>query len=101
MALYTQLYDLQNDSVLMNRTCIAVADIAMDIYAEVNTTPNHANRLLWAKDALDSPISKAPGMLRVALVKNKALTTAQIQGADDPTLKAALAGVVDLFATGA
>lgn len=100
MATYAELYDLTNDSNLINRTAMAVADIAKDISAEAGTVTNHANRLIWAKQAFQNPRAKAPEMLTVALVSNKGLTPANIQAVTDVNLKTAIAGVVDLFATG-
>lgn len=100
MALYQELYDLTNEPALLNRITVAVVVAAEVARIEVVETPNHANRLLWAKAAMLNPGVYALPMLRAALAQNKALTVAQIQGASDATLQTAINNVVNLFATG-
>lgn len=100
MATYSELYGLHNDSALRNRIAVAVVVAAEAIRNESDQTTNHANRLVWAKEALADPKGKAEQMLWGALAQNSGLTVVQITGASDAALQTAVNNVVDLFATG-
>lgn len=102
MATYSELYQLaQQDAALRNRCAVAVVVAAEAIRTEAGATPNHANRLVWAADALARPAYWGERMLWAALAQNRALTVAQIQGATDAGLQTAIQNTIDLFATGA
>lgn len=98
MAEYVELYDLWNESELRNRVTVAVVVAAEAIWGEVDTTPNHANRLLWARATLESPVLVASAMFRFVLAANKGATPETILGAPDATIQSAIDGVVNLFA---
>lgn len=99
MATYSELYQLaQTDSALRSRATVAVVVAADTIRTEAGATPNHANRILWAVDALARPGYWGERMLWAALAQNRASTVAQIQGATDAALQAAINNVIDLFA---
>lgn len=100
MATYQELYDLANDTALLNRVATAVVMATETIRTEAPATTNHANRLLWAKAAMLNPASYAVAMLRAALAQNAGLTKAQIQAASDASLQTAITNVVDIFANG-
>ena len=79
----------------------AACDIVADaIRSEAAETPNHANRLVWAKEVLSQPFESAVGMLREVLAANAALTVAQITAATDAAIQVAVNNAVNLFATG-
>lgn len=100
MAAYEELYSLWHESDLKNKVAVAVVVAAEIIQDEVETTPNHANRLIWAKEALESTASKTDPMYRIVLAENRDMTMAQILGASDTAIQNAVDGAVDLFATG-
>ena len=100
MATYSELYGLWHESDLKNKVAVAVVVAAETIQDEVDTTPNHANRLIWAREALESTASKTDPMYRIILAENKDMTVAQILGASDTAIQNAVDGAVDLFATG-
>lgn len=100
MATYKELYSLWHESDLKNKVAVAVVVAAETIQDEVDTTPNHANRLVWAREALESTTSKTDPMYRIILAENKDMTVAQILGASDTAIQNAVNGAVDLFATG-
>lgn len=100
MATYLELYDLRVNSPLLNRITSAVAVQAEVIRNENNATANHANRLIWAKQAFQDPESKAKQMVWAILAANASATVAQITGATDAAVLSAVAAAVDLYATG-
>lgn len=87
MATYQELFDLYNNSVLRNRINVACVIAAQAIAVELVTVPNHANRLLWAKQVFGNPEGVATSMLMAALAVNAGLTVAQITGATDAALQ--------------
>lgn len=100
MATYAELFDLKNNTPLKNRITSAIAVQAEIIRLENVATNNHANRLLWAKQAFASPEGKASDMIWGILASNRTLTTAQIQNATDAAVLGAVAALVDVYATG-
>jgi len=90
MASYDQIYNLRYaSSVLRNRVTVATIMAARAIIAEVITTTNHDNRVIWAKQA----IKDAPGKAEQILW---GLTThATIQDTGEATTDAALQTAVD------
>lgn len=101
MATYDELYGLKNDSALRNRVLTACIISSEAVMNEVDTTPNHANRLVWAASVFAGPASEADRMFMAILAANKDATVAQIQGASDAAIQANVDNHVDLFATGA
>lgn len=100
MATYAELFDLRGNSALLNRISSAIAIQSEVIRNENAATANHANRLIWAKQAFQNPEVKAREMVWAILAANAAATTAQITGATDAAILSAVAAAVDIFATG-
>ena len=100
MAAYTELYDLFNDSALRNKVTVACLVAAETIRNEDGATENHANRLLWAKQAWQSPKSVGEQMLMATLAGNKDLTVQQITGASDAAIQTKVDAAVNVFADG-
>lgn len=100
MATFTEIAGLHNNNTLRDKIVVAVASTAYAINGENVETANHANRMIWAKRALSNPVAVAQEMQMAVLVANKAFTVAQILLADDASIEAAVAGVVNLFADG-
>lgn len=100
MATYAELFDLQLNSALLNRITAAIAVQADVIRTEAGATANHANRLIWAKQAFTAPETKAREMVWGILAGNRTATSAQITGATDATILSAVATLVDVYATG-
>lgn len=101
MATYAELYDLRSNSDLRNKVLVACAVAAELIRLEAGATPNHANRLLWAKQVFANPDPVAATMLQAVLAQNRTLTSAQIVGASDAAIQTAVNNAVDVLATGA
>lgn len=102
MASYTELFNLmQGKSELRNRITVAVIVAAEEIRTEDAGTANHANRLLWAARAFDSPESISKKIMMSVIAGNKAAAISAIEAATDAVLQAAVNSSVDLFATGA
>lgn len=100
MATYTELYSLRNDSPLRNRVVVACLVSAEVVMAEVDTTPNHVNRLAWAASVFANSVAEAGRMFMAVLAANKSITIAQIQAATDEQIQTNVDNHIDLFATG-
>ena len=100
MATYTELFNQGSDSAFRNKVSVAVCVAADGIRVEDVATANHANRLIWAKRALENPRTVAENMHFAILVANKDLTVAQIQGASDVAIQSNVDACVDVFAQG-
>ncbi len=100
MATYTELRNLLIDSSLLNRVTVAVGVAAETIQNESGATPNHANRLLWAKEAYENPINIGKRILWSVVIANRASTVTQILEAGDTVIQANVDDVIDVFAVG-
>lgn len=101
MATYTDLYEIANNNTLLDKFTAAVAIQAEAIRTENGATTNHANRLIWAKQAFSDPRAMAAKMTWPILAQNALATKAQILAATDAAILSAVAAAVDVFATGA
>ena len=99
MALYAELFELRGDSTLRNQVAVAMLIAAETIRGEDGATPNHANRLLWAKDVFEGT-QAAGNMLAAVLAANKDAAVPDIRSASDATIQTNVSEAVDLFATG-
>jgi hypothetical protein len=100
MATYTELYGLRNDSALRNRVmvgCIIAAEVVM---GELDTVPNHANRLIWAAGVFANPLVETDRMFMAVLAANEGVSVGQIQSASDVQIQTNINDHIDLFATG-
>lgn len=100
MATYAELLTLKGDQALLNKVRVAVWVAAYNIVGEAINTPNHPNRLVWAKKVFTDEIEAANAMLVPVLAANKGFTVAQINGATDTAVQDAVNLVVDTFANG-
>lgn len=100
MATYAELFSLKNDSELRNKVVVACILASESIMIEVDTTPNHANRLIWAASVFANPMAEANRMFMAVLAANSGFTIAQIQAATDEQIQTDVDDHVDLFATG-
>ena len=100
MASYLELRTLFSDTGLRNKVSVAAIVAAETIKNELDTTPNHANRLIWAKQAFANPIAISDTLLMALLAANKDATVATIQGATDATIQTAVDNIIDLIADG-
>lgn len=100
MATYTELANLANNNTLLDKFTAAIAVQADVIRQEATGVTNHANRLIWAKQAFSDPRSMALKMTWAILAANAAVPLASIQSASDATILTAVAAAVDVFANG-
>jgi hypothetical protein len=98
MAAYTALVAAANHDVLRQQIKMAIAVSALTITNEVNTTPNHANRLAWAKAALSNPDNEVDRVVWYVLAANQAASIGQIDAATDATVQTNVDAAVALFA---
>lgn len=100
MATYNELLSLFNHNDLKNRIIVACIVAANTIRKEDAGTTNHANRLLWARDAFANPTQQASQMLMALLAENKAATVAAITSVSDADLQTLVDAAVNVFAAG-
>ena len=100
MAAYNELYSLLSNTALKNRIRVACVIAAETIRTEDVGTANHANRLIWAAAVFANPEAESGRMFMSVIAANKDNTVAQIEGASDAQIQAAVDAAVDLFATG-
>ena len=83
---------------LKNRVTVAIANAAQEILNELDTVPNHAGRLVWAKDALVNTEAEAEKFMWVVL-SNQELRDAELaDGAADSLVLSVVTGFVNVFA---
>lgn len=101
MATYDELLQANANTALVNKVRVAVVVAATGVMTEADTTPNHANRLLWAKTVFANPADAGQRMMWPVLAQNRASTLAQITGATDAAVQTAVDAAVNVFANGA
>ena len=100
MATYLQIAAIATNNILLEQMTVAVAIQADVIRQEAGATANHANRVIWAKQAFSDPKSMAIKMIWAVLAQNQAATDTQIRTATDASILSAVAASVDTFANG-
>ena len=100
MATYAEILIAHADTALLNKVRVATVVAATDIMLESDATPNHANRLAWAKTVFGDPAIAGARMMWPVLAQNKTATLSQITGADDATVQGAVDSAVNVFAQG-
>ncbi len=98
--LLEELLQAGEDGSLNRRVRAACIIAAEAIRTEAANTPNHVNRLAWAKAVFQNPAAEAIPMLWAVLGQHNALTMAQVIGATDAALKTAVNNEIDVLATG-
>ena len=101
MATYDELLTASENAALLKKIRVACVVAAETIRMEAGDVANHANRLVWAKQAFIAPEETAKRMLWAVLAQNKSVSLSQITGASDTTVQAAVDAAVNVFATGA
>ena len=105
MATYVEIRNLNNDSLLRNRTSAAVIIAAQGIMDDPANFPTatadtvlQTDRLQWAARAFNDPGGEARKALMSVLAANNAATVAQITGATDAQLQTNVNDAIDLLA---
>ena len=98
MATYPELRELRKDKDLAGRVEVATQIAADMVKSEDDQTANHANRLVWARDALSNPERVGGRMFDLILVQNKSATVTAIEQSTDAVLQTAVDDAVDFFA---
>lgn len=100
MATYDELLQANANTGLVNKVRVAVVVSATNIMTEADATPNHANRMLWAKTVFADPALAGQKMMWPVLAQNKSLALAAITGASDADVQGAVDAAVNVFAQG-
>lgn len=95
---YAQLMTASEDEGLARKIRVAVIVAADKIAGEPAATPNHANRVEWARATMLDPIGAAQRILWSVLAKNLAKTLAEVRALTDIDVQASVEASVDLFA---
>lgn len=97
MATLLEIYNLaQSQSTLRSRVSAAVADCALDVLNEDPGTTNHADRVVWAKQALIDPTTEANRMFWGVL--GNATIQASGEASTDNDILYVVAGLIDVYA---
>jgi len=99
MATYAEILTASQNDVLRQKILVACVIAAEKVRTELSTVTNHAARLAWAKAAYANPEAAQKGMVMAVLAQNSTFTLAQIIGATDVTVQAAVDAAVDVFAS--
>lgn len=98
MATYEELLTAQTHDGLNRKVRVAVVIAAETVRTEVDTTPNHTARMVWAGEVFANPQREAQRMIWAVLAQNKDAPLAQITGADDDVVQTAVDAAIDVFA---
>lgn len=99
MATYDELLTAITNDPLTRKVRWAVVMAAESVRLEAINTPNHANRLIWAKAAYSDPDTVAARMIYPVLAQNAAQPIATITGATDAIVQTAVNNAIDVFAS--
>ena len=85
MPTYAEIYDqIYANPVIEKTVVVACLNVANTIFTEVGTTPNHAERLTWAKALLRNPYERSrqmiPALVVSPLIQTGEYTDEDIQG---------------------
>lgn len=98
MATYTELFDLADNNILLDRVSVAITIAADTVLNEIESTPNHANRVIWAKGAFSNPKAQAKAFLAAVLAANNGADVATIQAVTDTQIQNNVNAAIDVFA---
>lgn len=100
MASYQELFDLRRNQELLDKVTVAMIVAAETVFAEDGGMTNHANRVVWAREASINPRGMAGVFMSAVLAANKAATVANIIDAVDSAIQTNVDDVIDNFADG-
>ncbi len=97
MATFEELFKIHNNSSLINRLTVAVADVATDVLGEQQMMA----RRDWAEEAIINPDPQALQFIWAFLIARQAATQSDILDSSDALIKSAIELAVDKrFGTG-
>ncbi len=99
MATYAEMLTASQNDILRQKVLVACVVAAEKVRTEGTGVTNHTARLAWAKAAYANPEQAAKGMAMAVIVQNATATLAQITGATDALVQAAVDAAVDVFAS--
>ncbi len=100
MATYQELFDLRRNQVLLDKVTVAIIVAVETIYAEAGGVTNHANRLIWAREASIKTRTMAEVFMGPVLAANKIATVTNIISATDANIQQDVDAMIDNFADG-
>ena len=100
MATYQELFDLRHNQVLLDKVTVAVIVAAETVFSEPGGTTNHANRVIWAREASINPRGMAFVFMSAVLAANKSAAVENIIEAPDDAIQTNVKAVINNFADG-
>ena len=100
MATLLEQREIERDSDFQDKVRSAQGVSSIAILYEGGAVNNHANRMIWAKQVLQSPESRHMEMVRAVIAKRAADTMVVILGLSDTDLQNEVNALIDLFADG-
>ncbi len=94
-----ELREAYNDSDILNTCEVAVYSVASDILQEANTVSYHAERWVWAKNAMDNPRAEGQKLLALVLMENKAAALATVKAAQYSAFVININNIIDGYVT--
>ena len=91
-----EVYNLRYGGSLKPRVTVAIAKACFSIFAEPGSTSNHAERVAWAKSALQNTTVVAESMMW-AVISDSAILAAG-NSATDGEIVSAVNSFIDIFA---
>jgi predicted house-cleaning NTP pyrophosphatase (Maf/HAM1 superfamily) len=99
MATLLEIRSLFGNDSLRGKVQAAVIIAAEKIRTEDAQIVDHAKRMTWAKQAFNNPIGISSQVLMAVIAANNSATVAQIIGASDATIQAAVENSINIFLT--
>ncbi len=99
MATYAELLTASANDALRQKVRVACIIAAETVRSEAEATPNHANRMLWAKSVFMNPEAEGNRMLWAVLAQNKAAALAAILAASDAIVQTNVDAAINVFAS--
>jgi hypothetical protein len=97
MATYLDIYNLQyTETLLRQRTQVAISHAANDVINEDPATANHANRIVWANEVLANP-ERMMNLEMSLVVQNPTIET-EGNNATDNDIQFVVNGLVNPYA---
>ena len=98
--IYTDVLVAAQAPTLNQQVRVACMIASEAIRTEAPATTNHANRLLWAKQVFNDPVTQGNKMIWAVLAQNVGASLAAVQSATDATVQTAVNAAVDVLANG-
>ena len=98
MSTYLELLAATEDEAFNNKVRFSVLVAINKVQTEPEATVNHANRMVWAKEAIANPDPITARVVRLILAEDKGIAVATILAYTDANIQAKANAAIDLLA---